>query len=218
MTRRSKQVVVAVLAALSVATLGGLMTDIGGWYLSLEQPAWKPPDWAFGPIWTTIFALSAAAGVIGWRKAVGPAEPARSDAAAGLVEATAAPDNAVRSASLDASPDAGPVASLDATRAAHPQATADALRKRRREWMLVLFAANAFLNVFWSLLYFRLHRPDWALLEVPFLWLSVLALIVWLWPFARTAAWLLVPYLIWVALAAALNWQTVALNGPFAGR
>lgn len=213
MTRHSKQVVVAVLAALSVATLGGLMTDIGGWYLSLEQPAWKPPDWAFGPIWTTIFALSAAAGVIGWRKA---ARPAGSDAAAAAPDnavrdpAAAAPDNPLRSAS----PDAG----LDATRAAHPQAPADALRKRRREWMLVLFAANAFLNVFWSLLYFRLHRPDWALLEVPFLWFSVLALIVWLWPFARTAAWLLVPYLVWVALAAALNWQTVALNGPFAGR
>ncbi len=54
----------------------------------------------------------------------------------------------------------------------------DARRPRAdRELMLVLFAANGFLNVFWSLLYFRLHRPDWALYEVPFLWLSVLALI-----------------------------------------
>jgi tryptophan-rich sensory protein len=69
--------------------------------------------------------------------------------------------------------------------------------------------------VFWSLLYFRLHRPDWSLFEVPLLWLSVLALIVVLARFAKGAAWLLVPYLVWVAIAALLNWQTVTLNGPF---
>jgi tryptophan-rich sensory protein len=49
---------------------------------------------------------------------------------------------------------------------------------------------------------------------VPLLWLSVLALIVLLARFAKTAAWLLAPYLVWVAIAAALNWQTVRLNGP----
>jgi len=81
--------------------------------------------------------------------------------------------------------------------------------------MLLLFAANGFLNVFWSLLYFRLHRPDWALFEVPFLWLSVLALIGLLGRFAKPAAWLLAPYLAWIGIAALLNWQTVKLNGPF---
>ncbi|MEO8281710.1 MAG: TspO/MBR family protein [Ideonella sp.] len=145
-------------AAAFVAVLGALMTDLGPWYMSLKQPAFKPPDWAFGPIWTTIFGLCAAAGVRGWRMA-----PSRVE----------------------------------------------------REQMLLLFAANGFLNVFWSLLYFRLHRPDWSLFEVPFLWLSVLALILVLGRFARSAAWLLVPYLVWVAIAAWLNWQTVRLNGPF---
>ena len=156
--RRWKPVLIAVAAALFVAVLGALMTDLGPWYAQLKQPQWKPPDWAFGPIWTTIFALAAAAGVMGWR---------------------AAPGRALR------------------------------------EGLLVLFAANGFLNVLWSLLYFRLHRPDWALFEVPLLWLSVLALIVVLAPYAQRAAWLLAPYLVWVAIAAALNWQTVKLNGPF---
>ena len=155
---RSRPIWIAAAAAISVAVIGGLMTDIGPWYASLKQPAWKPPDWAFGPVWTTIFALAAAAGVIGWRRA-----PTRNV----------------------------------------------------RETMLVLFAANGFLNVFWSLLYFRLHRPDWSLMEVPLLWLSVFALIVLLARFARPAAWLLSPYLAWVAIAAVLNWQTVKLNGPF---
>jgi len=155
---RWKPVAVAALAALFVAVLGGLMTDLGPWYVALKQPAWKPPDWAFGPVWTTIFALAAAAGVIGWRRA-----PSRAE----------------------------------------------------REILLMLFAANGFLNVFWSLLYFRLHRPDWSLFEVPFLWMSVLVLILVLARFATLAAGLLAPYLLWVAIAALLNWQTVKLNGPF---
>jgi tryptophan-rich sensory protein len=155
---RWRPVAIAAAAALFVAILGGLMTDLGPWYRNLKQPSWKPPDWAFGPIWTTIFALAAAAGVIGWRRA---------------------PTRAVR------------------------------------ETLLLLFAANGFLNVFWSLLYFRLHRPDWSLVEVPLLWLSVFALIVVLRRFAKSAAWLLAPYLVWVSIAAALNWQGVVLNRPF---
>ncbi|MES1161925.1 MAG: tryptophan-rich sensory protein, partial [Rhizobacter sp.] len=59
---RWKPVVVAAAAAISVAVLGALMTDLGPWYANLKQPPWKPPDWAFGPVWTTIFALAAAAG------------------------------------------------------------------------------------------------------------------------------------------------------------
>ena len=47
-----------------------------------------------------------------------------------------------------------------------------------REWLRGLFALNGFLNVLWSLLYFRMRRPDWALLEVGLLWLSVLLLMV----------------------------------------
>ena len=155
---RWKPVAVAAAAALFVAMLGGLMTDLGPWYGNLKQPAWKPPDWAFGPVWTTIFALAAAAGVIGWRRL-----PPRGG----------------------------------------------------RELLQVRFALNGFLNVFWSLLYFRLPRPDWALFEVPFLWLSVLALIVVLARVSRLAAGLLAPYLVWVVIAATLNWRTVQLNAPF---
>ena len=58
--RRWQPVAWAAAAALLVATLGGLATDIGPWYRSLQQPAWKPPDAWFGPAWTTIYALTAA--------------------------------------------------------------------------------------------------------------------------------------------------------------
>ena len=82
--------------------------------------------------------------------------------------------------------------------------------------MLVLFALNGFLNVLWSLLFFRLHRPDWALIEVPFLWLSVLALIVAAGALSRRSPrGCSCPTWCGSAIAAALNWETVRLNGPF---
>ena len=156
----TKPVWVAAAAAMGVAVLGGLMTDVGPWYQQLKQPAWKPPDWLFGPAWTLIFALAAASGVVAWR----------------------------RTAS-----------------------------RVRREWLLGLFALNGFLNVLWSLLYFRLRRPDWAMVEVVALWLSIACLMLYVARDSRKAAGLLLPYLLWVAFAGALNWATVQLNAPFAG-
>lgn len=78
-----------------------------------------------------------------------------------------------------------------------------------------LFIANGALNVLWSPLFFKLRRPDLALIEVPFLWLSVLAPIVLLARFSMAASLLLMPYLAWVSFAASLNLTIVRLNRPF---
>lgn len=87
--------------------------------------------------------------------------------------------------------------------------------RAEREWLLVAFALNGFLNVFWSLLFFRLRRPDWALVEVVFLWASILLLVVLCSRVSRPAGLLLLPYLIWVGFAAVLNLAVVRLNAPF---
>jgi translocator protein len=92
----------------------------------------------------------------------------------------------------------------------------DAPSRTAREWIIILFALNGFLNILWSLLFFRLQRPDWAMFEVVFLWLSILLPIVVLARFSRTASVLLLPYLAWVSFAAALNFVVVRLNEPFA--
>lgn len=83
------------------------------------------------------------------------------------------------------------------------------------QWVISLFALNGFLNITWSLLFFRLQRPDWAMAELVFLWLSIVLLIVYCGRFSRLASILLVPYLIWVTVAGALNWGIIQLNGPF---
>jgi benzodiazapine receptor len=87
--------------------------------------------------------------------------------------------------------------------------------RMRRELVIGLFALNGFLNVLWSLVFFKLRRPDWALVEVAFLWLSILLPIIVFWRVAKPASLYLVPYLIWVSFAAFLNLTVVRLNGPF---
>jgi tryptophan-rich sensory protein len=87
--------------------------------------------------------------------------------------------------------------------------------RTNRRWIATFFGINALLNVAWSLLFFRLQRPDWALVEVFLLWLSIALLIVLLWRFSEAAAWLLVPYLASVTFAGLLNFTVVRLNHPF---
>ena len=89
---------------------------------------------------------------------------------------------------------------------------------RGRLLVAVLFVVNGLANLAWSPLFFRLRRPDWALWEVPLLWLSILAPIVLLAPYSMTASLLLLPYLAWVSFAAFLNLTIVRLNSPFGGR
>jgi tryptophan-rich sensory protein len=79
--------------------------------------------------------------------------------------------------------------------------------------VLALFAVNGILNIAWSLLFFRLHRLDWALLEVALLWLSILALIILTARASKLASVLLVPYITWVTFAGALNYAVIRLNG-----
>jgi translocator protein len=141
-----------------VAVLGGLLTEVGPWYKSLKTPKWKPPDWAFGPIWTVIITMTVIAGIYAWR---------------------------------------------------------DANLEADRQAILTSFGVNCVLNIAWSGFYFKLKRPDWALVETCFLWLSIVWMIAVVYPISNTAGLLLVPYLIWVGIASVLNWVVVKLNAPF---
>lgn len=86
-----------------------------------------------------------------------------------------------------------------------------------RQAVIILFAVNAVFHFLWSPLFFALRRPDWALVEVGFLWGSLVALLVGLWPISPFAAVLILPYFLWVSFAAVLNAAIVRLNGPFGG-
>ncbi len=77
---------------------------------------------------------------------------------------------------------------------------------------LALFALQLLLNVAWSALFFSAHLPGAAFAEIVLLELAILAAIVAFRPVSRAAAWLLVPYLLWVGFAAALNYSIWRLN------
>lgn len=84
-----------------------------------------------------------------------------------------------------------------------------------RAAIVAAFAANLLLNVLWSFLFFGRKRPDWALVEVAALWLSIVVLIVVVRRHSALGAALLAPYLLWVTFASVLNRAIVRLNGPF---
>jgi benzodiazapine receptor len=71
---------------------------------------------------------------------------------------------------------------------------------------LSLFVLQLALNSAWTWLFFGLHRPQAALLDIGLLWAVVLATVITFWDLAPLAGALLVPYLLWVSFASALNW------------
>lgn len=77
---------------------------------------------------------------------------------------------------------------------------------------LLLFVVQLALNVAWSWLFFGLHRPGLALIDVVALWAAILATLVAFWKVRWLAGALLLPYLAWVTFAAALNHRIWQLN------
>lgn len=65
-------VLAAFLAAcFAVAALGGWFTSLGmpEWYMGLRKPAWNPPSWLFGPVWTALYIAMAVAAWLVWKEA-----------------------------------------------------------------------------------------------------------------------------------------------------
>ena len=51
----------------------GFFTAPGEWYAGLAKPAFNPPNWLFGPVWTLLYILIAIAGWLVWRRRSGSA-------------------------------------------------------------------------------------------------------------------------------------------------
>jgi tryptophan-rich sensory protein len=77
---------------------------------------------------------------------------------------------------------------------------------------LALFGFQLVLNVAWSWIFFGLHQPGWAFVEIVMLWLAILATTVMFFRCSKVAGWLLVPYLGWVSFACVLNFTIWRMN------
>ncbi len=83
--------------------------------------------------------------------------------------------------------------------------------KVKRQAML-FYGIQLGLNFLWSILFFYLQQPGWALVEILFMWGMILLTILWFRKISPTAAWLLVPYICWVSFAIILNYSIWKLN------
>lgn len=144
------------LATFAAGAIGSAVTidSVRTWFPTIAKPSWNPPNWVFGPVWSTLYVLMATAAWRVWRKAEGPAA--------------------------------------------------------RR--LLAIYAVHLVLNALWSILFFGLHSPGLALIEIVVLWSLLLTLQVRFWKADRLAGLLWAPYLGWVSFATVLNSAMWFLN------
>ena len=149
------------IIAVGVSELAGIIGSvftapaIAGWYTTLARPELAPPNWVFGPVWTTLFALMGVTAFLVWKKG---------------------------------------------------------LDRKDVKIALGIFLGQLVLNTLWSIIFFGLHNPGAAFVEIIFLWLAILATIIAFAKISKLAAWLLVPYILWVSFAVYLNYAIWILN------
>jgi len=87
------------------------------------------------------------------------------------------------------------------------------LSERKVKIALIFFIVQLLLNAIWTPLFFGLESPFAAFVDIVFLWLAILITIVLFFKLSRAAAFLLIPYILWVTFAAVLNFSIWIMNG-----
>ncbi len=81
-----------------------------------------------------------------------------------------------------------------------------------RKKAITAFCVQIFLNFWWSIIFFKHHALGAALVEIVLIWVSILSMILTFRKISKTAAYLQVPYLLWVSFATVLNAAIWHLN------
>ena len=84
--------------------------------------------------------------------------------------------------------------------------------KKEVKMALGVFGIQLFLNAIWSIIFFGLHSPGWALVDIVLLWLAIVWTIAVFYEISKPTAYLLLPYLLWVSFASYLNYSIWMLN------
>lgn len=66
------KLIIALAIPLIIGLSGGAFTaaEIPNWYAKLNKPSWQPPNWLFGPVWTTLYVLMGIALYLVWKSDV----------------------------------------------------------------------------------------------------------------------------------------------------
>ncbi len=86
------------------------------------------------------------------------------------------------------------------------------LKNKNKDKAIKTFILQLVLNLLWSLIFFGLHQPLLAFITIIILWISILMTIKYFYKISKPAAYLLIPYILWVSFASILNLAIVGLN------
>jgi tryptophan-rich sensory protein len=150
-----------IIIAIVICNLVGLAAStvtidaIPGWYASLNKPSFNPPNWLFGPVWTTLYILMGISAAMIWQ--IG-------------------------------------------------------MNRQDVKHALSVFGIQLMLNGIWSYLFFGFQSPLIAFIEILLLLGMIILTILRFKELKPLAAWLLIPYLLWVSFASILNFSIYTLN------
>jgi tryptophan-rich sensory protein len=130
------------------------MPAIESWYKNINKSTLTPPNYVFGPVWTTLYILMGLAAYLVWT-------------------------------------------------------TKGKKKKLGTTW---LYFGQLVLNTLWSIVFFGMKSPEGGFVVIGLLWATILIMILRYFKINKIAAYVLVPYLLWVSLASWLNFEVMLLN------
>ena len=147
---------VSLLLPLGIGSIAGLFTAkaIPGWYALLNKPSFNPPNWVFGPVWTTLYIILGISLFLIWNLEAG----------------------------------------------------------KERNKAILIFIVQLLLNFGWSFFFFYFKMIGVALIEIIVLALSIVVMIYRFYKLKPLAAFINIPYLLWVTFASVLNAAYFILN------
>ncbi len=86
------------------------------------------------------------------------------------------------------------------------------LEDKKIKIAVFIFCVQLVLNIFWSFLFFGLQSPLYAFIGIVILWLAILLTIISFYKISKIAAYLLLPYILWVSFASVLNFSILIIN------
>jgi len=150
------KLIVSIILPLTLGAIAGMFTSqsVPEWYATLNRPSFNPPNWIFGPVWTTLYILMGISLFLIWKQDM----------------------------------------------------------SKERNLAILVFMLQLFFNFCWSFIFFYFNMIGLALIEIIFLWISIVFMLVLFFKIKPIAAYINIPYLLWVTFAAILNASYFLLN------
>lgn len=153
---RILKLILALAIPIGLGSIAGMFTAeaVPEWFATLNSPSFSPPNWLFGPVWTTLYLLMGVSMFLIWKEAP----------------------------------------------------------TRKRNLALLVYVVQLLLNFGWSFIFFYYHWLGLALAEIVVLWVSIVLMLVMFYKIKPLAAYLNIPYLLWVTFATVLTASYYILN------